>query len=341
MAFCGECGARAEANERFCGACGKPLDDDGAGGPASIEGAGGPASIEGLAISCAGLIAVGDAHGRLELREADGRVIQTAALADEFIRTLAFTGDGRSLIVVCTTSVVVVGVPDLTVQRRCPLRLDANSAAVVRGEGTRVLHLAGGTLVESDLQSGQTVHACALPRPFTSLGARDEGVALLGNDEGHVCVVDPRAGAVCGSLELRGRSALMVTGLFVCPGNRLGLVATTDAVVHVIELPQGRVVTRLSGHTCNVFGLDSSSSGRCLFTGGGTGMLADADLFGEPHENSVRAWDAVTGKQLWSHDTGRSLAMHVRCSRDGNWLFLGMHDGGVRHVELPGDVSQR
>src|SRR2546425_12715446 len=81
------------------------------------------------------------------------------------------------------------------------------------------------------------------------------------------------------------------------PNGRLIVSGGDDPVAIVWEASTGKVLRRLVGHTSPVTAVAFSSDGRFILTGSGHCEYCDREER-EKSDNTVRLWDAATGKEL-------------------------------------------
>ena len=89
------------------------------------------------------------------------------------------------------------------------------------------------------------------------------------------------------------------------------------------EVPSGRPLAALHGHTDAVWGVSLSANGQLLASGG--------------QDGTVRLWEAPSGRLVATSQGHTGAVWGVSLSADGRLLASGGQDGTVRLWEAPVD----
>jgi WD40 repeat protein/serine/threonine protein kinase len=115
-------------------------------------------------------------------------------------------------------------------------------------------------------------------------------------------------------------------GALIALGGTTGMVgeayrANLPGLVLIWDVSNRTIVHRLQGHRLNVYRVAYSADGRYLASLSGDGMY--------------KLWDAVAGKELFSHPSGVTGRMSMTLSPDGRWLAAEGPNNTILLREVP------
>jgi WD40 repeat protein len=222
---------------------------------------------------------------------------------------VAFTADGRSLIVAGRGHLRLYSLPEFMEVRRFENPGDQVVALALSPDGKRLVRAGGNTVAVWDVTSGkQIAPPVGHEAPIGSLAfAAGAGVLASASGDGTVCVWD------LGTGHLRHRLTGHAGAAAALALSRDGkLLATGDeALIRLRNLTDGTLLGKFPAHKGGVSSIDFAPDGRTLASGG-----MDAQ---------VRLWEVATGKRL-SEVGGASLA---RFAPDGQTLLIAGDAGAL------------
>jgi WD40 repeat protein len=229
-----------------------------------------------------------------------GEAVMTLIGHTSVIASVAFSPDGQRL---------ASGSHDATVKVWDATR--TQEARTLRG------HDGGITGVAISRDSQQVVSVCT---GWTPTQPRDEATLkiwpLQGGQEGRT--LRPPGGLMRGLLGLE-EHFLCVT---LSPDGKQVLVGSTNKTVRRWDVPTGKELTSLRGHTQPIRGVAVSPDGRRIASAAGEdGKLRPGELL---------LWDAGTGQKLLDFKGHQGLVSSVAFSSDGRHLASGSWDGTVK-----------
>ena len=131
------------------------------------------------------------------------------------------------------------------------------------------------------------------------------------------------------------RLMTMVSSLAVSPDNARVLTGTMDASVYLWDVATGREIRSCQGHSGNVLCVAFAPAGNFLVSGSGTDYY-DAELIKDLGiDNTVRLWDAQTGRELARALGHERNVFSVAVSPDGKYVLSGSADRTIRLWAVP------
>jgi len=125
-----------------------------------------------------------------------------------------------------------------------------------------------------------------------------------------------------------GKQAL--TGAGFHNNRKDGKITYFDTTVRLWDLESGKVVRAFEGHESNVMAVAFSPDGRRVVSGSGSTSFKEVDT-----DNSIRLWDAVTGKELRRYAGPTDSVLGLAVAPDGRTFVSASADKTVRVWELP------
>jgi WD40 repeat protein len=182
-----------------------------------------------------------------------------------------------------------------------------------------------------DALTGRSIRAFRDVGNVLGLSVSADGTTVAFADQGPALALwNVESGTRAG--EIKGFSGNAVSVAVSPDGARL-LVGTTDKVqnAYLYDVASGTLVQKFSGHSWPVLAVAFSPDGARVFTGSGL-MPGGRAMSGSGIDATVRAWDAVDGRQLWAVDADadrRRRVVTVSASPDGSAVLAGSSGGEV------------
>jgi WD40 repeat protein len=150
-----------------------------------------------------------------------------------------------------------------------------------------------------DALTGRTIRVFREVGNVLGLSVSADGTKVAFADQGPALALwNVASGTRAG--EIKGFAGNAISVAFSPDGGRL-LVGTTDKVqnAYLYAAASGTLMQKFSGHSSPVLTVTFSPDGARVFTGSGL-LAGEAAMPGSAIDATVRAWDAMNGRQLWA-----------------------------------------
>ncbi len=242
---------------------------------------------------------------------ATGKARKTATVAGSFGIALAFSGDGKRLVALSSTELLVLDATSgkQLAKSAAPQRVLPRWALNRDGDLLLTREVESDVLVALDPLTGKPRDSVKLPKGRWAAFTADDKALLVG-EAARVVLWDPRDGKELRSFPIaengKGTSAT-ISARFAPDGKALVGSTGSRLIWWNTETGKRLFAEHDAGHTAAVGSIGVSANGRLFATRG--------------WDHCAIVWDAATGKELWRTDTQPSLATHLDFSPDSKFVY--------------------
>jgi WD40 repeat protein len=242
---------------------------------------------------------------------ASGRLLRTRSGHSSYVKSVAFSPDGRLLVSEAGDGTIVWDVASGTPAKLSPAQVTAVRSDTTM-DGRLKANISGKQIAIVDVPSARLLH--------TLSGHNKYVYSVAFSPDGRLLASEARDGTIVWDVASGSRANLApdkvrILRPDITPDGRLKANIINEEQIAVFDVPSGRLLHTLSGHSSTVYSVAFSPDGRLLASGS---------------DDNVKIWEVASGRLLHTLSGHGDRVRSVAFSPDGRLLASGSDDRTVK-----------